>query len=422
VSFLHSIRILLVAAAAALPLASAAEEIDPLSLTSAPVGEQATPTKPWKLFVEGVAGRIEQRGESPALDARRLSIDATVSARLGQGWRFGLSNRLDHSEPSGTGGSTTLNSLREAYLGWQAEEGNLLLEFGRINVRNGPGYGYNPTDYLRDNALRAATTADPLAQRENRLGTVMLRSQYVFDGGVLALALAPKLATSTSTETFSPDFGATNNRHRALATLSGQFSDRISGQVLALFDRERGHQLGASVSALATSATVVFAEVSYGQERAPTRPWLTVPDPSQRRVRSTVGATYSFAAGPSITVEHEYNGHAPMSDELANTWIFAPMFAGGHLLESQRRQDLATRRAYLVYATQRNLVWRGFDVVALWRVNPDDRSRLGWLEARYRWGQADLALQWQGLSGRERSEYGVVPYRRTIQLLGAYYF
>jgi hypothetical protein len=40
-----------------------------------------------------------------------------------------------------------VNSLREAYLSWQPEGGNMVMEFGRINLRYGPGYGYNPTDF-----------------------------------------------------------------------------------------------------------------------------------------------------------------------------------------------------------------------------------------------------------------------------------
>ena len=45
-----------------------------------------------------------------------------------------------------------------------------VLTFGPpFNLRFGPGYGYNPTDFFRDGSLRVLTTADPFALHEIRL-------------------------------------------------------------------------------------------------------------------------------------------------------------------------------------------------------------------------------------------------------------
>lgn len=69
-----------------------------------------------------------------------------------------------------------------------------VLAFGHINLRYGPGYGYNSTDFFRDDSRRVQTTADPFALRENRLGPVMLHGQRLWTDGPLSVFFTPKLA------------------------------------------------------------------------------------------------------------------------------------------------------------------------------------------------------------------------------------
>jgi hypothetical protein len=56
------------------------------------------------------------------------------------------------------------------------------------------------------------------------------------------------------------------------------------------------------------------------------------------------------------------------------------------------------------------------------RTNLDDRSQLSWLEARYHWNHAELALQWQSNRGRPASEFGALPQAQALQLLLRYLF
>jgi hypothetical protein len=44
-------------------------------------------------------------------------------------------------------------------------------------------------------------------------------------------------------------------------------------------------------------------------------------------------------------------------------------------------------------------------------------SRTLWLEGRYSWERAELALQWQLFSGPEGTVYYAVPQQRTVQLV-----
>ncbi|MBK6295886.1 MAG: hypothetical protein IPF55_17715 [Rhodoferax sp.] len=65
---------------------------------------------------------------------------------------------------------------------------------------------------------------------------------------------------------------------------------------------------------------------------------------------------------------------------------------------------------------------KDLDLTAFLRVNADDHSHMAWIELRRHWPSFDLALQLQQHSGRITSEFGVLPDRRVLQVLGTYYF
>ena len=377
----------------------------------------------FRLFAEVVAGRLSQRYGLPDEDARRASLDFNWEFKPSAQWRGVLSNRLDDVHPVEAGGRSTLNSLREAYLGWQDEGGRLGFDIGRLNVRNGPGYGFNPTDYFRDGASRAVTTADPLALRENRLGTVMLRAQRLWDGGNVSLTLAPKLRDRPSQDSFSLDLGATNHADRALLAISAQPSDKVSAQFFAFHERGKGLQLGANATALLGGSVVGFAEWSGGKDTDLLSAALDAQPRVIRRQRATVGATYTTTSKLSLTAEYEYNGFAlnrQQWNQAVAAYGIEPL--GAYLFTVQQRQDIASRKAVLVYASQRDAGIKNLEITALMRVNLEDHSRFAWAEARYHWPKFDLALQWQTNLGKAETEYGAVTGKSLVQLLAAFYF
>ena len=138
----------------------------------------------------------------------RVSVDFSHSARLAPGWRAVISDRLDHVHPTDAGADATVNSLREAYLSWQPDGGNTVVELGRINLRYGPGYGYNPTDFFRDGSLRVLTTANPFALRENRTGLGhAARATFVDWRLVVGGLFAQSWRISPAADGWSLDFG-----------------------------------------------------------------------------------------------------------------------------------------------------------------------------------------------------------------------
>lgn len=406
----------------AAPAFAADAESDALNLESAPATAPAQVTRDTKIFVEGAFGNASRRYGLDSRDVSRLSLDFSHTARLGLGLRAVISDRIDQIHPRDpVGADETVNSLREAYLSWQPDSGSSVVEFGRINLRYGPGYGYNPTDFFRDGSLRALTTADPFALRENRLGVVMLRAQRLWTGGSLSVALSPKLANRPSMDGWSLDLGSTNNRDRALVALGTQLSQRVSSQLLVYKEDGRSPALGANLTALLSDAAVAHLEWSRSKEPDLLSRALALPAAATTRNRFVSGVTYTTLGKLSVTAEYQYNGFGLNQPNWAALGASRPAQLA-YLGEALRLQELAPRQAYLIYVTQKGLWLKDLDLTAYLRLNPGDNSRLAWFELRHHWPSFDLSFQLQQNIGRPTSEFGVLPDRRVLQILGTYYF
>ncbi|MDO8450845.1 MAG: hypothetical protein Q7T10_18795 [Rhodoferax sp.] len=404
----------------AVPALAADAETDALLLESAPEAASEG-TGDTKLFFEGMIGNASRRFQPGSRDLGRASLDFSHTARIAPGLRAVISDRLDHVYPADVGADATVNSLREAYLSWQPEGGNTVLEFGRINLRYGPGYGYNPTDFFRDGSLRTLTSANPFAIRENRLGTVMLRGQRLWSGGSLSVAYSPKLEDRPNADGWSLDLGSTNNRDRALVALSNQFSQSISGQVLAYKEDGLSPTLGANLTALLSDAAVAHLEWSHGSEPDLLSRALALPNTATTRNRFVGGVTYTTLSKLSVTAEYQYNGFGLDRSNWAALGA-TPAIQLAYLREALRLQELAPRQAYLIYVTQKSLGFKDLDLTAYLRQNADDHSRLAWLELRHHWPSFDLTFQLQQNIGSPTTEFGILPDRRVVQVLGTYYF
>ena len=330
----------------AVPALGAGVESDALSLEAAPEAP-AKGTRDTRIFIEGAVGNASQRYLPESRNIGRASLDFTHTARLSPGLRAVVSDRIDHIYPADAGAGATVNSLREAYLSWQPEAANTILELGRVNLRYGPGYGYNPTDFFRDGSLRTRTTANPFALRENRLGSVMLRAQRLWTEGSLSVAYSPKLADRPNADGWSLDLGSTNNRDRALIVLGSQFSQRVSGQVLVYKEAGASPSLGASLTALLSDAAVAHLEASRGSEPELLNRALAFPGVPVTRNRFVGGITYTTLGKLSVTAEYQYNGFA-LDQSRWSALGAQPATQVAYLLEASRRQELAPRNAYLI--------------------------------------------------------------------------
>ena len=400
--------------------AFADNETDALKLES----DTSAPTqgaKDTKFTIEGAIGTASQRYQSSSKTIGRASLDFSHTARLAPGWRAVFSDRLDNIHPVAAGADSSINSLREAYVSWQPEGGNSVFEAGRVNLRFGPAYGYNPTDYFRGGTLRTLTTADPVALRENRLGTVMLRGQQLWADGSLSVVFAPKLANRPNADGWSLDLGSTNNRDRALVVLGTQFSQQVSSQFLLFKEDGLSPSVGANVTALLSDAAVAHFEWSRGKEPSLLGRAAGLPGTTAIRNRVAGGVTYTTSGKLSITGEYLYNGFA-LNRAGWDGLAAVPGAQPGYLNQSLRLLELAPRQAVMFYVTQKSVGLKNLDLTAFLRINLEDHSRLAWFELRHHWSNFDLAVQLQQNMGRASSEFGILPDRRVIQVVGTYYF
>ena len=180
--------------------------------------------------------------------------------------------------------------------------------------------------------------------------------------------------------------------------------------------------MGASGTALLSDAATAHAEWSYGREPDLLSRALAAPGASAGRNRFAAGLTYTTLGKLSVTAEYQYNGFALGKQAWANLGATSIPGQIAYLTEAQRLQELAPRQAVLIYLTQKSLGLKDLDLTAFLRVNALDHSRMAWFELRHHWTSFDLAFQLQQHMGRSTSEFGILPDRRVIQVLGTYYF
>lgn len=386
--------------------------------------QAAEPTldaRDWQLSMEGAVGESQQRAGLGPLPGQRLSLDLQIDKKLGSGWRGVFSNQLDQRWQRQFEGATATNTVREAYLSWQPSP-ERALDVGRINARYGVASGYNPTDYFRSGANRSIVAIDPASLKKNRQGSVMLRGQTLWHGGSLTAMVSPRLGEQPDDAAFSFDWGATNRQHRWLVALSQQLSDTLNPQWLLLGEGRQSPQLGFNLTTVLGQATVAYLEWSGGRSASQRVQALNGADDTAFRSRLATGATYTTHNKISLTAEYEFNGAALSAPAWEALSQGAPLAYLQYRAWVQDRFDLPTRQSVFLHASWQDALLSHLDLNAMLRWNADDRSRLSWLEARYHWARADLALQWQRHDGKPGSEFGALQQQQQVQVLLRYFY
>ena len=426
----HALALISIAICTPLYAADVAED-DALNLADGTAESVQVEASPWRIFTEAAAGRStvhEWPLPDRKADTQRLSVDVLFDKKLTPELRAVLSNRLDLNHQPDALGQQTVNTLKEAYLGWQPQS-NRVLDVGRINVRYGAAMGYNPTDFFREGANRAITSFDPNAIRENRMGTAMLRGQTLWAGGALTAIVAPKVSDKPNNGDWSADFGSTNNRDRWLLAASHQLADNLNPQFVLYGDERQPVQMGLNLAMLLNDATVAHVEWSGGRQKSLLAQALPlsagVSQDEVFRNRLATGLTYTSANKLSLTAEYHYNGAAvdeAVWNALRTSVVLDPRNYANYRMLIQEQLDLTTRHAAFLRASWQDAFINKLDLTAMLRYNLDDDSKLSWLEARYRFDKSEVALQWQLASGNDSSDFGAMAQRRMIQALFRHYF
>lgn len=395
----------LAAALACTVAAAQSNDLDALLLADTPPPPSVAASD-WHWFAEMAAGQVHTLAGTHS--NQRLSLDLQLDKSLAPGWRGVLANRLDLDWPAQRGTEHRINTLKEAYVGWQPTDAQAL-DLGRINARFGVATGYNPTDYFRTNSLRSLVSVDPNSLKKNRQGAFMLRGQTLWADGALTAVLSPRLARQPDSTPFALNEGATNASNRWLLAWSQRLSERLNPQWLLYGEERKPPQIGFNLAALASNATVVFMEWSGGRGHSQMSQAMGLTEDQRFLQRLSTGITYTTAQKLSFTLEYSSNSAAPDASQWSALQGGSPSAYALYRNWTQSAQELTTRTQYALYANWPDALVPHLDLSAMVRVNGADHSRLHWLEARYHWSQTDLALQWQSSRGTPRSDFGAAP-------------
>jgi hypothetical protein len=377
----------------------------------------------WKIVGELDAGMSSFAQSTPGPysweNFERESLSLRYQGNLSERWSAVFANRVDSFQFS-AGGGATVNSLQEAYLGLRASD-EASVRVGRVNLRNGVGIGYNPTDYFRTDAIRSQVSFVPSVQREGRQGSVMLDGQQLTDYGAFNLEFSPDLSPNRPARSFSPDFASTNNKSRWLASAGLSLGSNVRPQLLVFQQAGQPVQAGLNLTMVPTGAIVLYLEASAGRKADlfDTALDRTAGDSFYAQVAS--GLTYTLPSNLSLTLEYEQDGSsldgagwrrlvaAPVAQQIA----FANYVTNS--------QELPTRRAAFMYASWKDFGIARFNLSAYVRREFVTGSGQYFAEARYHWDHVDLAFQYLRNGGPSSSVFGSMPTHQSGQILLDYY-
>ncbi|HEV2112048.1 MAG TPA: hypothetical protein VGT99_11895 [Gammaproteobacteria bacterium] len=439
--------------------------IPPVQQPAVPGAQQASTTASPndRLYLEAAYTQASLRDDlivpppapPPFTHQERILVDVRHEWQLDPGLHFVYSSRLnfrDQDDLPFPDHENIVYDLREAYLNWQASD-QTFMDFGRINLKDGIALGYNPTDYFKTRSVTEPLSIDPSSLRDNRLGTVMVRAQHLWEGGSLTAAFAPALHSQTPIYTeqdlpdFNPQFDRTNAHNRLLLKASLNVGDS-SPEVLLY--REAGlTQLGTNLSASLGQKVVAYFEWSGGE-----RPDLitealdygkstgSIPPASPSVLSTAANKTFkskfavgaSYTTGNNITFNLEYHvnqagfsasdwdnwfalgqGAAPNSPVANELW-----YIRGYAQDQQEQntRQSAFLRADWVDAFGLKLELTGFTVVDLHDGSGIAQIAADWY-ASNRWTLGGLAVV---SYGSRRSDFGSLSTDRSVLLSATRYF
>jgi hypothetical protein len=390
------------------------------------LADKAEPVKraqsPWRVFGEAAWERTSLRDTAEHDNAVRLSIDLRYDAVLSGNWRVVLSNRLDLRRSDSEPRQRNVNTLREAYLSGHLRP-QTIVDVGRINLRNGVAYGYNPTDFFKAGALRSIVSLDPAVLRENRQGTFALTGQQLWNTGSFSAAWSPRLGDNRPSDAaLSLDTGATNARQRWLVVASQRFGTSFAPQLLVHGGDRTPTRVGLNLAATVSDSTVLFFEGASGRGAELTARATDVDAPRRTQRQAAFGLTHTTPFNLSLTLEGEYDSAAPNRDQWRTFAAASPFNALRLLGYAEQQQALPTRRALFVHARWQDALTPGLDLHGFVRHDDETSSQLLWLETRYRWRRdVEFALQWLRFAGDRQSIYGSTPQATNLMLSARLY-
>ncbi|RQR42492.1 hypothetical protein DIE04_17400 [Burkholderia sp. Bp8994] len=393
-----------------------------LALADQPAAPPADTAKPWKLNVQDAlrTSRYRDGGEA---GRNQLSIEFEYGQWLTPSFAAHFSMRFDRFDPLGTSrtSSRDVTLVKEAYASWRASPA-FVVDAGRVNERLGAAIGYNPTDFFRAGAVSLDVPPDPDSRHTNRLGTVGLRAQQVWDSGSLAALLSPRLERRSlpGDPAASSDLQRTNGVDRWMLVASQRLTAAIQPQWIVYGESGQAPQFGQNLSVLLGNSVVAYLEWTGGYRRSLIARATGAADDRAFRTSSSVGATWTLPVDLSLTAEFQSNGGGANAAQWRSLQRANPLAWGRAVQTSIAAQELQTRHGVFVMAAWRNVGVRRLDLSGFVQADLGG-GRQYWLELRRRFDRFDVALQWLHQGGPSWSRFGAMPESTSVQVLGIFY-
>ncbi|WP_231936053.1 MULTISPECIES: hypothetical protein [Burkholderia] len=412
------------AAAAAAPAGSVDDATNAaLNLADATPAAAPEAAKPWKFSVQD-AMRWSDNRDAPTSWRNQLSIEFQFDHALTPSLGVHFAMRFDRFDPLSANADSHRDVMlvKEAYASWKPSP-YLALDAGRINQRIGAAIGYNPTDFFKAGAVSLDVPPDPDSRHTNRLGTVAVRAQRVWDSGSVALMLAPRLASrSVPGDPFaSSDLQRTNGVDRWMLVGSQRLTPTIQPQWVLYGESGQSPQFGQNLSVLLGNAVVAYAEWTGGW-----RPSLIGASTGRGnqdrafRTRSSFGFTWTLPVDLSLTAELQSNSGGASASQWRALQASDPYAWGRAVRTSIFAQELPSRHGLFLMAAWRNFIVRRVDLTGFAQLDLG-AGRQYWLELRRRFDKFDVALQFLRQTGPSWSRYGAMPEANSVQVLGIFY-
>jgi hypothetical protein len=404
----------------------AAESADAVALNLADTAAAAIPDVPaaarrWKFFVQDAVRESGYREASSSL-RNQLSFDLLYQQAVVPTVGVNLSARFDSFDPLSPSAAPHRgeSTIREAFVTWNATPVTGF-DAGRVNQRLGAATGYNPTDFFRAGAVDLDVSPDPESRRTNRLGTVGVRAQHLWDSGSAQLLLSPRLASYSAPGNpyASSDLQRTNGVNRWMFVGSQRVSAAVQPQLVVYGEQGQTPQVGVNLSVTPASSVVAYAEWAGGR-RSSLLGAATGADDRAFRASSAIGATWTTPLDLSFTAEFQSNGAGATPASWRDAQTGDPQGWSRAVQTGVAAQDLPTRHGAFFMAIWRNVGVRRLDLAGFVQAD-EGGGRQTWLELRRHFDRFDVALQLQHQRGPSWDRYGAMPEARSVQVLASFY-
>ncbi|WP_193098118.1 hypothetical protein [Burkholderia sp. Z1] len=393
-----------------------------LDLADRPAAPPPDTAKPWKLDVQDALRTSRYRDGGDA-GRNQLSIEFEYGQWLTPSFAAHFSMRFDRFDPLGTSSTSSrdVTLVKEAYASWRASPA-FVVDAGRLNERLGAAIGYNPTDFFRAGAVSLDVPPDPDSRHTNRLGTIGLRAQQVWDTGSLTALLSPRLERRglPGDPAASSDLQRTNGVDRWMLVASQRLSAAIQPQWIVYGESGQAPQFGQNLSVLLGNSVVAYLEWAGGYRRSLIARATGAADDRAFRTSSSVGATWTLPVDLSLTAEFQSNGGGADAAQWRSLQRANPYAWGSAVQTSIAAQELPTRHGLFVMAAWRNVGVRRLDLSGFMQADLGG-GRQYWVELRRRFDRFDVALQWLHQGGPSWSRFGAMPESTSVQVLGIFY-